>query len=240
MISNSFKMENCPFQFTFHQIFVIKGLNQNVNISLPFLQKYKFIIDLDQNHFQFNHNDQKFNISFVLRNSTRISMTEMTADFPKSGISGPPGQKIHVQTIYGIVEQIFTPRPPRIGNKPKQTDLDLKPTGPDINFVPWRVLSNSNDPRGSLRVKDLSEKRRTLHDQFKLGHLCNIAPPLATPKVDTATCKERRSIIQAQVKINEEFQNEYLEDLYDLILEFAEVISWNDEPGRTTLGETFH
>ena len=93
---------------------------------------------------------------------------------------------------------------------------------------------------GSLRVKNLSEKRRTLHDQFKLGHLCNIAPPLATPKVDTATCKERRSIIQAQVKINEEFQNEYLEDLYDLILEFAEVISWNDEPGRTTLGETFH
>ena len=79
-----------------------------------------------------------------------------------------------------------------------------------------------------------------MHDQFKLGHLCNIAPPLATPKVDTATCKERRSIIQAQVKINEEFQNEYLEDLYDLILEFAEVISWNDEPGRTTLGETFH
>ena len=183
MISNSFKMENCPFQFTFHQIFVIKGLNQNVNISLPFLQKYKFIIDLDQNHFQFNHNDQKFNISFVLRNSTRISMTEMTADFPKSGISGPPGQKIHVQTIYGIVEQIFTPRPPRIGNKPKQTDLDLKPTGPDINFVPWRVLSNSNDPRGSLRVKDLSEKRRTLHDQFKLDYLCNITPPLNKPKL---------------------------------------------------------
>ena len=77
-----------------------------------------------------------------------------------------------------------------------------------------------------------------MHDQFKLRHLCNISPPLTTPKVDTATCKERRSIIQAQMKITEEFQNEYLKDLYDLILEYAEVISWNGEPGRTTLGET--
>ena len=55
-----------------------------------------------------------------------------------------------------------------------------------------------------------------MHNQFKLGHLCNITIPLTTVKVDTATCKERRSIIQAQVKINEEFQNEYLEDLHDL------------------------
>ena len=46
-------------------------------------------------------------------------------------------------------------------------------------------------------------------------------------------------MIQAQVKINEEFQNEYLEDLHDLIFEFAEAISWNGKPGRTKLGETF-
>ena len=30
-----------------------------------------------------------------------------------------------------------------------------------------------------------------------------------------------------------------MKDLCDLILEYAKVISWNGEPGRTTLGETF-
>ena len=98
-ISNCFKMENCPFQFPFYNIFVIKGLNQNVNISLPFLQKYKFIIDLDRNCLQFNQDVQEFNIPFILLNSTRISMTESTAELPKSGISVPPGQEILVQTI---------------------------------------------------------------------------------------------------------------------------------------------
>ena len=34
-----------------------------------------------------------------------------------------------------------------------------------------------------------------------------------------------------------EFQNQFLEDLHDLILEFAKIISWNGEPGNTTLGE---
>ena len=71
-----------------------------------------------------------------------------------------------------------------------------------------------------------------------MGHLCNISVP-EKPKADITTYKERKSVIQAQVKINEEFQNEYLEDLHDLILVFADAISWNGEPGRTKLGETF-
>ena len=71
-----------------------------------------------------------------------------------------------------------------------------------------------------------------------MGHLCNISVP-EKPKAGITTCKERKSVIQAQVKINEEFQNEYLEDLHDLILVFADAISWNGEPGRTKLGETF-
>ena len=39
VLSNSFTMENCPFKFPIHTIFVIRGLHQNVNISYPFLQE---------------------------------------------------------------------------------------------------------------------------------------------------------------------------------------------------------
>ena len=84
-ISNCFEMENCPFQFPFYNILVIKGLHQNFNISLPFLQKYKFIIDLDRIRPQFNHNDQDFNVPSIWRNSKRISMTEITAELQRQG-----------------------------------------------------------------------------------------------------------------------------------------------------------
>ena len=84
-------------------------------------------------------------------------MTESTAELPKSGISVPPGQEILVQTIYGIEDQIFTPRPLIIGDKPKQTDSDLidsdlKPTGPNINLVPWMVSRNPDYPPGLLTL----------------------------------------------------------------------------------------
>ena len=105
-------------------------------------------------------------------------------------------------------------------------------------MVPWSVSRIAEDPPGALRVKNLSEKKRFLNDQFKLGHICNISAPSKT-KLDTATCMERKSVIKAQIEIDKEFQNEYLEDLCDLILEFSEAISWNGEPGRTHLGETF-
>ena len=49
-----------------------------------------------------------------------------------------------------------------------------------------------------------------MHDQFKLGHICNIAPSInKKTQVDIETCKERKAIMQAQVKINEEFQNQF-------------------------------
>ena len=79
-------------------------------------------------------------------------MTEITAELPKAGISVPPGQEVLVQTIYSFEDQIVIPRPLRIGDKPTQndsnpTDLDLKPTGPGINLVPWKVSRNPNDPQ---------------------------------------------------------------------------------------------
>ena len=109
VLSNSFRMENCPFKFPIHPIFVIKGLHHSVNISLQFLQKYKFIIDLDRNRLQFSLNDEKFDIPFVLKNSTTISMIEVIAELPKSGISVLPGQEILIQTIHDLDDQVFTP-----------------------------------------------------------------------------------------------------------------------------------
>ena len=67
VLSDPFSMKNCPFKFPIHPIFVIKGLQQNVNISLPFLQKYKFIIDLETNSLQFNLKNEKLCIPFVLK-----------------------------------------------------------------------------------------------------------------------------------------------------------------------------
>ena len=82
-------------------------------------------------------------------------MTEITADLPKTGISVPTGQQILLQTNYSIEDAIFTWRAPRIVDKvkPGETKLNLKPTGPDINLVPWEVFRDFNDPLGSLRVK---------------------------------------------------------------------------------------
>ena len=57
VISDFFKMDQCPFKFPIHPIFVIRGLHQTVNISLPFLQKFKFIIDLEDNKLQFKPNN---------------------------------------------------------------------------------------------------------------------------------------------------------------------------------------
>ena len=114
VLSNSFSMENCPFKFTLHPIFVIKGLHQNVNISLPFLQEYKFIIDLETNSLQFNLKNKKFHIPFVLKNSSMISMIEVIAELPNSGIQVPPGQEVLIQTAHNLDDQVFTPRAPRI------------------------------------------------------------------------------------------------------------------------------
>ena len=215
VISNFFKMDECPFKFPIHPIFVIRGLHQTVNISLPFLQKFKFIIDLEDNKLQFKLNNEKFDIPFVLKHKARISMIEVVATIQDTVVL--PGQEILIQTIHDLDDQIFTPRPPRIKNSLKKDSI--VPMGVDINLVPWSVSRIARDPPGTLRIKNLSEKKRSLHDQFKLGHICNLSqPPKA--KIDTTTCAERRSVIKAQVQIDEEFRNEYLEDLYDLILEF--------------------
>ena len=234
VMSDSFTMQNCPFKFPIHPIFVIRGLHQTVNISLPFLQRFKFIIDLDENKLQFKHNNEKFDIPFVPKTKSSISMIEVIASI--QDITVLPGQEILVQTIHDLDDQNFTPRPPRIKDS-LENDLNV-PTGLDINLVPWSVSRIEHDPPGTLRVKNLSEKKRFLNDQFKLGHICNISTPVRA-KVDTPTSAERKAQIKAQIEIDKEFQNEYLEDLCDLILNFSNVVSWNGEPGRTHLGETF-
>ena len=234
VMSDSFTMQNCPFKFPIHPIFVIRGLHQTVNISLPFLQRFKFIIDLDENKLQFKHNNEKFDIPFVPKTKSSISMIEVIASI--QDITVLPGQEILVQTIHDLDDQNFTPRPPRIKDS-LENDLNV-PTGLDINLVPWSVSRIEHDPPGTLRVKNLSEKKRFLNDQFKLGHICNISTPVRA-KVDTPTSAERKAQIKAQIEIDKEFQNEYLEDLCDLILSFSSVVSWNGEPGRTHLGETF-
>ena len=187
-------------------------------------------------HLTREYGNQESIILFILRQSTRISMTEITANLPKKGISVPPGQQILLQINHGIEDAIFTPRAPRIVDKVKPDKAKL-----NLNLFPCEVSRDSKDPPGLLRVKNISEIRGTMCNQFKLGHACNIAPSINNKtQADIKTCKERKAIVQVQVKIDTEFQNQFLEDLQNLILEFADVISWNSDLGHTTLGETYN
>ena len=136
VLSDSFSMENSSFKFPIHPIFVIQGLHQNVNISLPFLQKYKFIIDLETNSLQVNFNNEKFSIPFVLKNSASISTIEVLAELPNSGIQVLPGREVLIKTAHNLDEHVFTPRAPRIQDS-LENDFDSISAGADINLVPW-------------------------------------------------------------------------------------------------------
>ena len=43
-----------------------------------------------------------------------ISMIEVIAELPNSGIQVPPGQEVLIQTAHNLDDQVFTPRAPRI------------------------------------------------------------------------------------------------------------------------------
>ena len=77
-----------------------------------------------------------------------------------------------------------------------------------------------------------------MHDKFKLGHICNIAPSKPKVDVEIETLNNWKTTVQAQVKIKTEFRYECLDKLHESLLEYADTITWNDEPGRTRLGET--
>ena len=99
MVSKSFTLEGFSYEFQLEEIFVLRGLDQNVNFTFQFLKRYKFIKDLDKIHLTFKQNHNKANIPFLLNKSTRILMTEMTAKLPKEGISVPLGQQIQLRNI---------------------------------------------------------------------------------------------------------------------------------------------
>ena len=158
VLSDSFSLENCSFKFPIHPIFVIQGLHQNVNISLLFLQKYKMIIDLETNNLQVTLNNEKFSIPFVLKNSASISTIEVLAELPNSGIQVLPRHEVLINTAHNLEEHVFCPRAPRIRDS-LENDFDSISAGVDINLVPWQVSRHSTDPPGSVRVKNLSEKK---------------------------------------------------------------------------------
>ena len=176
VLSDSFSMQNCSFKFPIHPIFVIQGLHQNVNISLPFLQKYKFIIDLETENLHVNLNNEKFSIPFVLKNSASISTIEVLAKLPNSGIQVLPRQEVLIKTAHDLDEHIFSPRAPRIRDS-LDNDFDTISAGVDINLVPWQVSRHSTDPPGSIRVRYSFRKKenseRPIQIRSSLQHFSN-------------------------------------------------------------------
>ena len=231
-----FQFDGLSRRFPLKNFFVLRGLNHDFNISLPFLQEYGFLIDLQTNTLNFENESQVTHIPFVSKFKVSFSVQRISPMVPKKGISIKPRQQIVVKSSGTMDNSFFVTREPDFS--PKQVrDLNQIETDPDPE--PWEVTQLSEDPT-LFQVQNCSEITRQIYNNFRLGSLCTVLPPNSPKHLGNhQSDKQKLQYIESKVKVEEQFSEKFQNKLEQLLFKFNDVISFNGEPGLTTLGETF-
>ena len=233
--SEGFSLTGLKKLFPFKDVFVIRGLNHDFNISATFLQKYKFQIDLETQSLNFKGNSQVTHIPFISKFKSGIAIQKISPLVPKRGILVQPRQEITVESSGTMEGSIFSTREPDFS--PKEVKGLLRENEP--NPEPWEVHEHPTKPSW-FTVRNRSETARTVYDNFRLGSLCKIVLPDKS-EIDIAVqaSEKKKAYIKSKVNVEQQFEKLFLDNLHELLLGFAEAISFNGEPGLTTLGKTY-
>jgi len=113
----SFQFDGLSRQFPLKNFFVLRGLNHDFNISLPFLQEHGFQIDLNTNTLNFEENSQIIHIPFVSKFKVSFSIQRISPMVAKRGLPVKPRQHVVVKSSGTMNDSFFVTREPDFSPK---------------------------------------------------------------------------------------------------------------------------
>ncbi|MEE2954779.1 MAG: reverse transcriptase domain-containing protein [Pseudomonadota bacterium] len=234
--NDALKFKGLQKWFPFQPTYVIRGLNHDFNISLAFLKKHKFNLDLLTDSLNYFDNLHTTHIPFISKKPT-IAVQKLSPLVPKQGLTIEPKQSVVVRAS-GILEgSIFAPREPNFSSLKAKTTPLFK----DENDVSdhWQVHQKPDNPQ-LYTIRNCSPKPRKIYNNFKIGSLCKIVLPNKQElEIAVQTPSKKKDYIKSKINIEQQFEKKFLEKLHDLLLSFSDVISFDGEPGLTHLGKTY-
>ena len=231
---NGFVLDGLNKLFPFEDMYVIENLHHDFNVSLTYLTKHQAKVDLENNCLTFKDEQNNYvHLPFIQPMKAAVFCAGITPVVPKSGITIRPHQEIFVDSSHPIAPGTIAPREPHFPSK-----------DPDVHGIqedPWEVSQVPSFP-GKLRfkVRNISNISRTIYDKFKLGHVSSTVLPEAAPVQDSAVSSSSNlQMIKDKITVEPQFERDFLHKLHALLFRLSDVVSFNGEPGLTTLGETY-
>ena len=229
-----FKIKGLAKEFPTHEIDVLENLHQDFNISLPFLLKYEFNLDLKYSELQCIESDgTKINVPFVHPKKPTVSCATIRPQKLPKQLIIRPHQKVVIQGDTRISNGDVTPHLKRIRSESQFIDKE--------NSVQnWSITEGPKHIENSFEVTNMSNKDRTIDQKFVLGHLCQIVL-LNKSDVSISTALESAQLktIKEKVRLEQQFEKIFLDKVHLLLMRFRDVISFTDRPGLTDLGVTY-
>ena len=231
--SDGFKFKNLDKIFPLQEIYVLKGLEQEFNISLKFMRKNDFDISLTQSSLIHKPKQHKWSyVPLVSSTDTNsIMCSTISPILPLKGVKLQPHETMIVKADKNFDNSLFAPR--RVAFQKK--DLTA------FSSKSWQISSitipDSKFPQ--YEIKNLATIPKIVYKNFNLGYICQI---VKRKNHITTLSKEEQAFriktISSNVKIDPQFVDNYLQPIKDIIIDYSDVISWDGSPGQTTLGET--
>ena len=234
---DGFKFKNLPKLFPFKNMCVLRGLDHDFNLSLRFLMENKMQIDLEAYSLQYKQGLQTYKIPFLPRLVEEISIQELRPNVPKQGLPVPPGGTVTVQNATTLLDGVFVPRHSRFSSNWARSKTQL--SDPDENYQPWKISRHPEDPT-LFQIQNLSPDPMFVLSNMNIGSISAISgPPLDSLEITVKDAEQKLNIIREKVSVEDQFKDTFLNKLHDLLLSYADCISFNGEPGLTTLGMTY-
>ena len=234
--TDGFSFEGLNKRFPYESTFVLRGLNHDFNISLAFLQKYKFNIDLLTDSLNYYDNLHTIHIPFIPKVPT-IAVQTLNPLIPKQGLLVAPTETVTVRASGMMENGIRTIREPSFSSQFAKENPLAKDEDPELD--PWQVQPIPSNQQ-LYTIRNCSTKPRKIYNNFRIGSLCKIVLPNKQElEISVQSPEKKAAFIKSKVRIEQQFEKRFLDKLHELLLGFAEVISFNGEPGLTTLGQTF-
>ena len=230
--NNFFKIKGLQTEFPIDDIVVLENLHQDFNISLPFLQSHEFILDLKDSELKYVENGIKVNIPFVHPAKPTVSCTTIRPKLSEE-VSIKPHQTITVQSDLAIANGYVAPR---ISKMKSDNDFIDKQNA----VQNWAISEGPTYQKNSFDITNLSNVEKNIDSKFVIGHLCTIVLPNKQElSISSAMQSADFKTIKQKVLIEQKFEKLFLDKLHLLLWRLREVISFNDDPGKTSLGVTY-
>ena len=229
-----FLFQGINHKFPLSDIYVVDGLGQDFNISLTFLKKHDFILHIKSDHLIFAPDGKpEVKIPMIPNTANNIFCASISPKVPQQGLHVLPLQTVSVPTNPIPDHGFFAPRIPSASSTSASFRTEPKGAFEEV----WQV----QPPHGgdTVLVTNLSPSVKTLYPNTKMGSICAVQLPsgdiadIGIPDIDS-----KRAKIRSHIRVEKEFEKLFLQKIEDLLLQFTDAISWNGEPGFTTLVQT--